>query len=315
MDIIRGLHNLQRQHSTGCAATIGAFDGIHCGHQKILTHISVVGQQMQIPSLVITMEPLPREWLHPHDPPPRLMSLRDKLTTIARFKIQHILIIHFNTHFASITAEDFVRRYLADALGVRYLMVGSNWRFGHQRAGDYTLLQKMADQYGFTVAPAETVHLDGQRISSTRIRQTLCAGDFSLAARLLGRPYQITGLVGRGRGKGEELQAPTINLSVPRNCPPLAGVYIVEVAGVIPSQYLRGVANVGTNPTMVREGVPQLEVHLLDFKGNLYGKRVEVLFRQRIRPEKRFQTVKQLKYQIKRDIQDAQNFFDHWQDK
>lgn len=311
MDLIRGLHNVRDRHR-GCVATIGAFDGLHLGHQAVIDQLLERAKEYGLPSLVILFEPLPREYFAPQQAPPRLMSFQEKFRLLRRLGVDRVLRISFNRDFSSMSAEAFIDRVLAEQLGVKYLIVGDDLRFGADRRGDYALLQELGPQKGFAVADTLTRELDAERISSTRIRAALALSDFELAETLLGRPYSISGRVVFGQQLGRSLDAPTANVSLQRLRAPLAGVFAVEVAGDAGQGFTpiaTGVANIGTRPT-VDEGLKAiLEVHLLDFEGDLYGRRIEVLFRNKIRDEVKFDSLDALKAQIHRDFDSGREFF------
>ncbi|MBL8252517.1 MAG: bifunctional riboflavin kinase/FAD synthetase [Candidatus Competibacter sp.] len=307
MELIRGQHNL-RPHHRGCVATIGNFDGVHLGHQAILAQLTEQAARLHLPRLVITFEPQPQEFFAgPTASPARLMRLREKLQALDGLGIERTLCLEFDQRLATMPAQTFIETLLVEGLGIRYLVVGDDFRFGHRRAGDFALLVEAGQRYGFEVADNHSYILDSERVSSTRIRQALSQGDLELAARLLGRPYDMCGRVAHGDQRGRTIGFPTANIHLHRRVTPVYGVYAVLLSG----PELRpwpGIANVGRRPTVqgVRE---QLEVHLLDYQGDLYGRHVKVDFLHYLRPEQRFESLDALRQQIQRDEQAARAYF------
>ena len=307
MELIRGLHNLRPRHR-GCVATIGAFDGVHDGHRAVLGHLLEKSAELGLPSVVILFEPLPREYFAPLQAPARLMSFREKFLALQALGVDRVLRIRFDESLRTMSAQDFIRNIFAEGLGVRYVVVGDDLRFGHDREGDFWLMKEQGEQFGFETMHTATLGYSGTRVSSTRIREALSNADFALAEELLGRPYSISGKVVYGQQMGASLDAPTANLELHRLRSPLAGVYLVEVAG-IPGAPHPGVANVGTRPTVNDSIRANLEVHLLDFSGNLYGRTIEVTFREKMRDERKFDSIDQLREQIHKDIASGREFF------
>ncbi len=228
MQLVRGLHNVRPSHH-GCVATIGNFDGVHLGHQAILARLRNTAARLNLPSCVIVFEPQPREFFNPETAPVRLTRLRDKLQLFAKAGIDQVLCIAFNKGFRQLSAADFVEKVLVEALGIQHLQVGDDFRFGCDRAGDFAFLQEAGQRLNFSVEPTATVEIDGQRISSARLRSALAEADFVLARRLLGRPYTIEGRVIQGKQLGRTLNAPTANVQLKRHRAPLHGVYLVSV--------------------------------------------------------------------------------------
>lgn len=300
MELIRGLHNLQPKHR-GCALTVGAFDGIHLGHQSVLEHLRCRAQDLALPSTVIVFEPLPREYLRPLEAPPRITNFRERVQALAATGIDRLLVLPFDEDMRTASANQFVERIFVQGLGARYIALGDDFRFGNGREGDFEYIRQLADQYGYEVQRTPTFRLDGERVSSTRLREVLAAGDFKLAETLLGRPFTMTGRVGYGRQLGRQLGTPTANMAIDRIRSPLSGVYAVRVqgAGLLDAP---GVANVGVRPT-VEEGLSaNLEVHLLQGNPNLYGHRLTVRFVRKLRDEQRFPSIDSLKTAIDGDI-------------
>lgn len=299
MELVRGLHNLRPRHR-GCVATIGNFDGVHVGHQAILSRLRAHSERLGLPGCVVIFEPQPREFFAPDAAPPRLTRLREKLALLQHNGVDRVLCLAFNRRLRELSAAQFVQQVLIDGLGVRHLEVGDDFRFGCDRSGDFAFLQQSGSEHGFTVEAANTVAENGERISSSRLRQVLAEGDFILASLLLGRPFSITGRVVYGQQLGRTIGAPTANVQLKRVNPPLHGVYrvSVELDGVV----RKGVANIGKRPSVSGDGKAHLEVHLFDFAGDLYGRRLTVVFHQKLRDEKRFDSLDALQAAIKADF-------------
>jgi len=306
MELIRGLHNLRASHR-GCVATIGNFDGVHLGHQAVIGQLAETAQSLALPTAVITFEPQPLEYFAPTKVPARLTRLREKLQALRRFAVDRVLCIRFDEHFAALSAEEFIERVLVDGLAVRYLVVGDDFHFGAGRRGNFSMLADAGRHHGFQVVNMHTFNIDGERVSSTRIRTALAMGDLAGAAKLLGRPYRMCGRVAHGDKIGRTLGVPTANIHLHRKQTPVSGIFVVELFGLA-GEPLPGVASVGTRPT-VNGTRPLLEVHLLDFDGDLYGAYVSVNFLLKLRDEKRFDTVEEMRRQILVDIEHAREYF------
>ena len=306
MQLVRGLHNLRPQHR-GCVATIGNFDGVHRGHQAIMARLRERASELGVPSCVVIFEPQPREFFSPQTAPARLTRLRDKLALLSAEGVDRVLCLAFTRRFRELSAAEFVQKVLVDGLAVRHLEVGDDFRFGCDRAGDFAFLSQAGAREGFSVEAAKTVVLDGVRVSSTRVREALASGDFALAEHLLGRPFQIAGRVLHGQKLGRQLNAPTANVQLKRCHVPLTGVYLVSTE--IDGRAWPGVANIGVRPTVAGDGSAHLEVHLLDFAGDLYGRRLTVAFHHKLRDEQRFASLEALKTAIAADIAAARA---HW---
>ncbi|PKM22150.1 MAG: bifunctional riboflavin kinase/FAD synthetase [Gammaproteobacteria bacterium HGW-Gammaproteobacteria-14] len=308
MELIRGLHNLRPAHRGG-VATIGNFDGVHIGHRRILDQVIAEARLRQVPATVILFEPQPTEFFAPDKAPPRLMTLRDKIRALRRAGVDQVLCCRFDEHFRSQSAAEFVDNLLVQGLDICFLVVGDDFRFGADRCGDFDYLVTAGLQRGFVVSDTATCEIAGQRVSSTRIRATLQQGELDQAAALLGHPYSISGRVRHGDKRGSQLGVPTANLAMRRVQSPVAGVYAVRVNGA-GLKGAPGVANVGTRPTV--NGVDnRLEVHLLAFSGDLYGRHLEVEFLHFLRPEKKYDGLEALTAAIHTDIDNAQAFFSH----
>jgi len=292
----------------GCVATIGAFDGVHQGHQAVISQLLEKSVELALPSIVIVFEPLPREYFSPLNAPARLTSFREKFEALEALGVDRILRIRFTEQLQTMSAQDFIDTIFVEGLGVAHVALGDDFRFGNDREGDFLLLAAQGERYGFDVEPTVTFASEGERVSSTRIRQALEDADFSLAETLLGRPYSISGKVVYGRRLGRSLGFPTANLELHRLRAPLSGVYVVEVCGK-GFDGVMGVANVGTRPTVDDSIKANLEVHLLDTGMDLYGKRIEVAFRHKLRDEKKFSSIDELKENIAKDVENARLWF------
>ena len=282
---------------------IGNFDGFHLGHQQLIKTLKVRSEEFSLKSTVVTFEPHPQTYFQPEVRLSRLSSVREKLELLRDYGVERVIALRFNEQLASLSAEDFVRKYLVESLSVSHVVVGYDFGFGAGRSGTAEDLQALGDTYGFGVSRVAAVSIDGEKIGSTRVREALKSGDLELAARLLGRPYAISGRVLYGDQRGRTWGFPTANLLVERHNPPLRGVFAVEVGGV-EEGLLPGVANLGFRPTVGGDRL-LLEVHLINFSGTFYGDRVRVIFRKRIRAETKFDSFDALKEQIHKDTQAA----------
>lgn len=306
IELIRGRQNILEKHR-GCVATIGNFDGVHLGHQQILKQVVNKARALHLPTLVITFEPLPQQYFKKDAAPYRMMRLRDKIAEFSKWRIDRVLCLHFNRNLANVSAEQFIENILLRDLNVQYLIVGDDFRFGHQRQGDFNLLQDFARRYGFNVERAQSVVLDEQRISSTLIRRFLSQGDIVKANQLLGHAYTLQGRIVVGDQRGRLLGFRTANIHLAKLKPILRGVYAVRIKGVA-EQTLNGVANLGMRPSFEGQRL-QLEVHILDFNQTIYGKYVQVEFLKKIRDEQRFSSVSDLQAQIQKDVSEARRYF------
>lgn len=307
MELIRSQHNLRPRHR-GCVATIGNFDGVHLGHQAILAQLAEQAARLRLPRLVITFEPQPQEFFAgPKAPPARLMRLREKLLALDGLGIERVLCLEFDHRLAAMPAERFIEDLLIERLGIRYLVIGDDFRFGHRRTGDFAMLVQAGQRHGFAVADNHSYSVGGERVSSTRVRQALAQGDLDLAARLLGRPYDMCGRVAHGDRRGRTIGFPTANIHLHRRVTPVYGVYAVLLSGP-DLQLWPGIANVGRRPTVEGER-ERLEVHLLDFQGDLYGQHVKVDFLHYLRPEQRFASLADLQARIQQDEHAARVWF------
>ena len=307
MELIRGLHNLRPRHRE-CVLTIGVFDGVHVGHQTLLSRLSVLGEDYNLPSMLMCFEPQPQEALDYLVTPARLTPFREKIQALVSTKVDRVLCVRFDEVFASKTANEFIEIVLVEKLGVRHIVVGDDFRFGYQAEGDFELLREAGQRCGFDVHRRDTHRLVGDRVSSTRLRNLLAIGQLDLAAKLLGRRYVVSGRVRYGRQLGRTLGFPTVNISLRREVSPVSGVFAVHIFLDKESEPYPGVANIGNRPTM--EGKEfLLEVHLLDFVGDLYGRYTTVTLLNKIREERRFKDIDALRAQIAQDADTARNYF------
>jgi len=306
MKLIRGIHNLS-QAPHGCVLTIGNFDGVHRGHQALLQGLRAEGRARGLPVVVMIFEPQPLELFAADKAPARLTRLREKLRYLAESGVDYVVCLRFDRRFAALTAQAFISDLLVKRLGVQFLAVGDDFRFGAGRQGDFLLLQKAGAEFGFDITSTQTFCHGGVRISSTAVRQALAEDNLEQAENLLGHPFIISGRVVHGDELGRTIGYPTANLPLRRQVSPVKGVYAVEVMG-LGDKPLPGVANIGTRPTVagVRQ---QLEVHLLDVVMDLYGRHIDVVLRKKIRNEQRFASLDELKAQIARDELTARELF------
>jgi riboflavin kinase/FMN adenylyltransferase len=304
MQILRGLHSLDTQT---VAVTIGNFDGVHLGHQAMLNELRTAAQARGLKTAVVIFEPHPREFFSPQQAPARLTSLREKLELFSTMGIDRVHVCRFNAQFAQKTAADFIQA-LDEKLHAKFVLIGDDFRFGSGRAGDFALVEKIGGERGFAVKSIRSVLHNGVRISSTAIREALAAGKIRMAREYMGRPYSISGRVFHGDGMGRKLGYPTANVQMKHNLPPLKGVYVVlvhaEGLGV-----LQGVASLGIRPTLKHEARYVLEVHIFEFKQQIYAKHLRVEFLQKLRDEQKFNGLDELTRQIALDVENAKKWF------
>ncbi len=289
----------------GCVATIGVFDGVHRGHQRILARVTAEAAARGLASLVFTFEPTPREYFDRVSPPARLTRFREKFGLLAGFGLQWLFCPRFDAGLESLGPAEFVDKFLAGFLRVRHLVVGDDFRFARGRSGTIADLLARGARAGFTVEQVGSLTAEGVRVSSTAVREALAAGDMDRARRLLGRDYGMTGRVIRGSSLGRQLGMPTANVNLCRRLSPLHGIFAarVRIAGVA-AEALPGVASVGTRPTVA--GVePLLEVHVFDFDRDLYGRYIHVEFVSRLRDEVKFPDLQSLRRQMHLDAEMA----------
>jgi riboflavin kinase / FMN adenylyltransferase len=286
----------------GSVVCIGAFDGLHLGHRALVRHAVARARDLALPAVTLSFEPLPREFFSRDLPPPRLTLARGKYQGLRALGADSVGLLRFDARLSAMSAEEFVRKLLIGRLGAREVWIGPDFRFGHRRGGDLPLLERMGCELGFSAGEIEPVLLQGERVSSTRIREALRSGDFTDASRLLGRAYSIGGRVVRGKQLGRTLGFPTANLRFPK-VPALSGIYATWVHGVGDRPHA-SVSSFGTRPTV--DGIePLLEAHLFDFDGDLYGRHIEVEFVAKLRDELKFPDLPSLTEQMQRDAETA----------
>ena len=290
------------------ALTIGNFDGVHLGHRAMIARLKEVARQQGLPVAVMTFEPQPQEFFAPDQAPPRLTSLHEKLEILRDCGVDRIYVCRFDYAFAQLNADDFVSRILQDGLAVRWLLVGDDFRFGSRRSGDFTLLKALGARSEFDVEAMTSVVAAGERVSSTAIRGRLKVGDLAGAQQLLGRPYSISGRVVDGDKLGAKIGYPTANIQLKRSKAPLSGIFVVEAEGLGP-RALPGVASLGVRPTVKERGQATLEVHLFDFDGRIYGRRIGVRFLKKLRDEQKFAGIDALVSQMDKDAAAARGYF------
>ena len=288
--------------------TLGVFDGLHLGHQLIMKTVVERARSFDAVPTVITFEPHPRAVLHPDSAPPLLQTFDQKIEALGVLGIEQTIVIHFDRAFSEISAEEFLREVVAERLQAKAVYLGRGFAFGHGREGNIELLRRVSERLGFLADEVPEVRLRGKRIGSTRVREVLQKGRVNLARRMLGRPYGVEGPVVRGDARGAELGFPTANLHPQNRVIPRGGVYVT--ATLIEGRWRRSVTNIGTRPTFGDATEPSVETHVLDWSGNLYGDVLRVRFLHRLRDEKKFGSIDELKTQIARDAERAQRFFE-----
>ncbi len=303
MELIREAHNLRPQHQ-GSVVTIGNFDGVHRGHQAVIGRLVQEARYHQLPGVLITFEPLPREYFMGAGSPARLTSLRDRLRLFAELGVDRVLLLRFDQRLANLEPEAFIQQILVDGLATKTVIVGDDFHYGKDRAGNFESLVAAGIQFKFQVLRQKTFLFNGERVSSTHIRECLARGNLAEARDSLGRAYAISGRVRHGDARGRLLGFPTANIALSPGEPAVRGVFAVEIQ--LTSGYLaHGVANVGNRPTV--DGANSLlEAHLFEFTGNLYGEHLYIEFKQKIRDERRFPGLDELTRQIRQDVDLAQ---------
>lgn len=293
----------------GAVLSIGNFDGIHIGHQAVLTHVVDRARSMNVPAIAMTLDPHPIKLLRPSDAPRLLTTLEQRLALIARTGIDTTLVLPFTHRLARMSADSFVRDVVVARLAVREVYIGKNFKFGADRGGDVQLLEAMGIELGFRAAAAPIVEAAGGVVSSTRVRQAVAEGRVEEAAMLLARAVFIDGSVLEGKRLGRTLGFPTLNIEVENEIEPGHGVYVTAVH--IPSfgRTFPAVTNVGVRPTVYQNSLTTVESHLLDFTADVYGERVRLFYLQRLRGERTFSSTTQLMSQIRRDVEQAREYF------
>lgn len=305
MEIIRGTDHHGIRHPT--VLTLGVFDGLHLGHQEIVRTVVERALLVDATPTVVTFDPHPRQVLKPETAPPLLQTFNQKMEGLRHLGIQQVVVLEFNQELSSLSAEDFVQRFIVDALSAREVYLGKGFAFGNQRRGNIELLQKLSNRFEFYAAEVPEVQLRGHRISSTMIRRLLKVGRVNLARRMLGRAYGIEGLVTRGHGIGRKLLYPTANLQIQNRVLPADGVYVT--LSLVDGIWRRSVTNIGKRPTFGGESESKVETHIIDFDEDLLEKTIRVRVLHHLRGEKKFSGVDQLRQQIAIDRERAIRYF------
>ncbi|HEX8396330.1 MAG TPA: bifunctional riboflavin kinase/FAD synthetase [Pyrinomonadaceae bacterium] len=288
--------------------TLGVFDGLHLGHQRIMATVVNRAKTINAVPTAITFDPHPRAVLQPENAPPLLQTLDQRLGALEVLGIKQTIIVRFSREFAATNAEDFLRDIIRERLQAKEVYLGKGFAFGKGRAGNIGLLREKSKELGFFADEVEEVQLRGQRISSSQIRQLLTEGKVNLARRMLGRPYGVEGRVVHGQQRGRTIGFPTANLMTNNRVIPRAGVYVT--ATLIEGAWRRSITNIGVRPTFEKEGQPTIETFVLDWDGDLYGDVIRVRFLHRVRDERKFGGIEELKTQIARDLRRAERYFE-----
>jgi len=303
MEVLRSIPELERLRGPLFLA-IGVFDGVHRGHQAVISTSTEHSRVANGTPVVVTFDPHPEKVLRPAHAPHLLTATQHKIALIRNLGVGNLLIINFDKQFAAIEPEDFVTALVAHAKPLREICVGHEWSFGKNRRGNLELLKTLGAKFNFDVVGISPVKINGAVVSSTAIRQAVQKGDFAAAAELLGREYTILGTVTRGDSLGKKIGFPTANLSAHSEQFPPNGVYAAEAK--IDNELHRGVINLGVRPTVsARQSERVLEIHLFDFNRDIYGRDVEVRFLKFLRPEKKFENLDALVFQIHQDVEQA----------
>jgi len=305
MELIRGLQGLREKHR-GAAITVGSYDGIHLGHGALIASACGIAKQLARPAMMLTFEPLPREYLVPQDPPARLTDFRERWRVLERSDLHYVCVLRFDEKLRQLSGEQFVE-LLTGRFGASAVVVGQDFRFGRGGAGSITLLREAAEAGRFELELVPSVCIEEIRVSSSGVRAALASGDFSRARDLLGRPYSMRGCVVGGEKLGRRLGFATANIRMRRRKLPMTGIYAVRVRGVDAAHShdaRAGVASLGFRPT-VNGTEPLLETHVFDFSGSLYGRELEVEFVAKIRDEEKFANLDALVQQMHHDADAA----------
>lgn len=301
MELIRGQVDLPHRHER-CVVTIGTYDGLHLGHQALIAQLRSHAGRLAQPAVMLTFEPMPREFLSPADPPARLTTFRERWRILSSAGLEYLWLLRFDEPLRNLSSEDFAR-LLACRLRPSVVVVGHDFRFARKGEATAASLAAAGERLGFAVDVVPAVTVAGERVSSSGVRAALACADFARAGRWLGRPYSMRGRVIGGRRLGRGLGFPTANLALGRRRAPVAGIFAVQVHGVAGAA-LPGVASLGTRPT-IGGGEALLEAHVFDFSADLYGREIEVEFAAKLRDEQRFATLEALTAQMHRDAADA----------
>ena len=301
MQLVRGIHNIQPE-DFGCVLTIGNFDGVHKGHQRVISALVAKAKSLNCVAAVLVFEPQPQELFAPDQAPARLCRLRDKYALLAELGVQRLICVNFTMKFANQSAEQFIENLLVEKLGIKHLIVGDDFHFGKNRVGDFAMLSEAGKTFGFDVTDTASCKMANCRVSSTAIREALEQDNLAAVENMLGRPYSIIGKVFHGDKRGRELGFPTANVLLKRRNSPLNGVFAVKVKTI--NGIFNGVANIGARPTIngLRQ---QLEVHIFNFKDNIYGQCIEVVIKKKLRQVMKFDSLAALTAQIKLDSEQA----------
>lgn len=298
MQVIRGLHNITSVHRHTWV-TIGNFDGLHLGHHALIKQLQAEAKQHQAKTMLINFYPSPDQYFHPDNPKAKLMRLHEKMALLQTWRLDYLLLLPFNETLARLPAQDFIENILIKKLDIKGIVIGDDFHFGYQRQGNIELLQQNAKTYACVIA--EQQQEQALRISSTRVREALQTADFALVERLLGRPYSVSGRVRRGQARGRLLGFPTANIPLGRPVMPVLGVFAGWVQ-LSCGDILPAVANIGWRPTVGGTKEPLLEVHLLDYSGDLYEQRIDFFFAAKLRDEQKFTDLAALQVQLHVDI-------------
>jgi riboflavin kinase/FMN adenylyltransferase len=302
MELVRGLHNISRRHQ-GCVLTVGNYDGVHLGHQKMIGVLKSRAAELRSTATVLVFEPSSKEFIDPEGAPPRLTRWREKFLALAAQGVDRLVTLRFDEYMRAMTHECFVEELIVEGLGTRHMVVGNDFRYGCNAGGTIDNLRAAGEAHGFGVEQIAPFVFDGVRVSSTAVRERLAGSDFAGAARLLGRPYRMMGRVVHGTELGRKLGFPTANLRLMRRKPPVQGVMAVRVFGIEPKP-MQAVASLGTRPTVDGKNM-LLEVHVFDFAGDLYGREIEVEFVAKLRDEVKFDSLDALTVQMRSDAAQA----------
>ncbi len=305
MKIFHGTENADIARPT--VVTLGVFDGLHLGHQRIIQTVVKRAAAVDAVPTAITFDPHPRAVLHPESAPPLLQTLDQRLANLEVLGIEQAIVIPFTTEFSRQPAEDFLAEIIRDRLHAKEVYLGKGFAFGRNRGGNIDLLRQTSTELGFVADEVDEVQLRGQRISSSKIRRLLADGRVNLARRMLGRPYGVEGVIIRGDRRGHTIGFPTANLKPHNRVVPGFGVY--ATATLIDGKWRKSITNIGVRPTFESKDEPSIETHIFDFDGDLYGDVLRVRFFRRIRDEKKFSGIEELKGQIQKDSANARNYF------
>ena len=306
MRLFHGYENAEIARPT--VLTLGVFDGLHLGHQLIISRVVERARALGAVPTVVTFDPHPRAVLHPESAPPLLQTFDQKVEAFGVLGVEQAIVVSFTREFASVRAEEFLRDVVRERLQAREVYLGRGFAFGRGREGNIELLRKVSGELGFFADEVPEVRLRGRRISSSRVRELLSEGSVNLARRMLGRPYGVEGRVVRGYERGRTIGFPTANLRPANRVIPRGGVYVT--ATLIEGSWRRSVTNVGVRPTFEKEAEPSVETYVMDWGGDLYGDVVRVRFLHRLRDERRFGSVEELRRQIGRDAARARKYFE-----